>query len=385
MTGYGWGTRLLWDGLLAGESAVAVHSGFAPHLDSDQAWVATIPDGGDPEDGPSRFTRSLRFAAREAIEDAEDRGWKRGPSVGVVHGQVLGDVELWGDFHRAEARATRTLRERLTTSRRWVELMPSTVLSMIMLENGFHGPVMSVQAMCASGNAGLLTAKAWLDAAVVSDVLLLATDVSGAAENIRFFRDLGVLVVDGPSLDVCRPFQEGSRGFTGGEAAVAMIVSARPDGAYGVVRGGAMSHDAYHAISIDHDHDEILGCFANAVRDSGLDASDIAYLNAHGPGTLQCDAAEAHAFDEVLPEAEGLFSVKPLTGHCQGAASAVEVLATLYSFESGLIPAPPRVAPGHPRLLDGPTLRRPGAVLKSSIGMGGHNASIVLAEPIARS
>lgn len=384
VTGYGWGTKPLWEGLLAGESAVAIHGGFAPYLESDEAWLATIPEGGDPEDGPTRFTRSLRYAAREAIENAKSRGWEAGSSVGIVHGQVLGDVELWGDFHRTEARATRTLRERLNTSRRWVELMPSTVLSMLMIENGFHGPVMSVQAMCASGNAGLLTAKAWLDAGVVSDVLLLATDVSAVAENIRFFRDLGVLVVDGMSLDVCRPFQEGSRGFTGGEAAVAMIVSGSPDGSYGEVLGGAMSHDAFHAISISHDHDKILACFADALRNSGVESSEIRYLNAHGPGTMQCDLAEAHAFDEVLTGADGLFSVKPLTGHCQGAASAVEILATLYSFEHGVIPAPRQVAPGHPKLVDGPTLRQPGAVLKSSIGMGGHNSSIVLAEPATR-
>ncbi|MGH9302610.1 MAG: beta-ketoacyl synthase N-terminal-like domain-containing protein, partial [Acidimicrobiales bacterium] len=75
------------------------------------------------------------------------------------------------------------------------------------------------------------------------------------------------------------------------------------------------------------------------------------------------------------------FSVKPLTGHCQGAASAVEILATCYAFQTNNIPAPPQVAPGHPRLVNGLTPRRPGLMLKSSIGMGGYNSVVVLEEP----
>ena len=83
-------------------------------------------------------------------------------------------------------------------------------------------------------------------------------------------------------------------------------------------------------------------------------------MNAHGPGTKQCDTTEAAVFDELFTNAEGLFSVKPLAGHCQAAAGSVELIASLYGFERGVIPAPPRVAKGHPRLLDGPTRVRRG-------------------------
>ena len=107
----------------------------------------------------------------------------------------------------------------------------------------------------------------------------------------------------------------------------------------------------------------------------------MAYLNAHGPGTAQCDAAEARVLDELFPQARGIFSIKPLVGHCQAAASAVEILATVYAFQTGFIPSPPQVAPGHPRLLDGLTPRLPGLMVKSSIGMGGYNSVIVLGEP----
>ena len=51
----------------------------------------------------------------------------------------------------------------------------------------------------------------------------------------------------------------------------------------------------------------------------------------------------------------GIFSVKPLTGHCQSAAAAVEILATIYAFQTGFVPAPHRWRPGHPKLVDGRT------------------------------
>ena len=370
VTGYGWGHKLLIEGLLSGVSAVRPTPGFSPHFEDDVAWVARIEDEGDYADGPTRYARAVRHAAREAVHNAMDRGWRPGATVGIVHGYVLSDVDAWRAFHhRGGLNATK---------REWMSLMPSTVLSSAAQEFGFHGPNMAVTAMCASGMAALLTAKMWINAGMADDVLVLNSDVSLTPENCAAFNKVGVLFADGPSLDICRPFQEGSRGFTGGEAAVGFVVSGRPAGGYANVLGGAMTHDAYHAIHIAPNHDQVMRAFRDAIEDSGVDPHEIAYMNAHGPGTVQCDTAEAGAFDLLFPEAQGIYSVKPLTGHCQGAAGAVELSASLYGLERGVIPAPPRVAKGHPRLLDGPTACVEGPIVKSSLGMGGHNGVMIL-------
>ncbi len=373
VTGYGWGTKHTWDGFLLGESAVKRTEGLDDYVDGGVAYLSRITDEGDRRDGTSRFMQALRFAAREAIADATERGWKPGPMVGVVHSLVLGDVDMWSEFYASGEPRVR--------ARRWVNMMPSTVISMMMKENDFHGPAMSVSAMCASGNAGMITAKSWIDSGIASDVILLATDLSGHPQNLRGFADVGVAVIDSPPFEACRPFQEGSRGFVGGEAAVAMVLSNRSDGAHATMLGGSMSMDAYNAVAMAPDLEDLFRCFRDAVRISGLEPADIAYVNAHGPGTAQCDAAEARVLDELFPEAHGIFSVKPLTGHCQAAASAVEILATIYAFQTGFIPAPRQVAHGHPRLLNGLTPRLPGPMVKSSIGMGGFNSVIVLGEP----
>lgn len=372
VTGYGWGKKHLWDGLMRSQPAVRLTPGYGSLFEDDSIWVSIIPDEGGVS-GESKFTRSLRSAAREAVEDARERGWRPGGTVGLVHAVVLSEVELWRDFYGTKGgRASR---------REYVRLMPSTAITGLMIEHGFHGPCMSVVAMCASGNAALLTAKMWIDAGMVDDVLVVATDVSGTPENARSFVDLGVVIVDRPPLEACRPFQEGSRGFVGGEASVGLIVSGRPDGAYADVRGGAMSHDAHHAISLAAKPEQIRSCYQSALHNAGVDPGEVVYFNAHGPGTRQCDTAEAQLFDELFPDAAGIYSFKPLVGHCQGAAAAVEVAIQCLAYEEGTIPAPPRVAPGHPRLLSGLVERQPGVTFKSSIGMGGYNTALLLDDP----
>lgn len=376
VTGYGWGEKLLREGLYTSDYAVRRHAGFSPAYDDDWAWVAMVEDSSPPSDGPSRMTRAMRHAAREAVHDATDRGWRPRGVVGLVHAVVLGDVGHWRDYHhRRGAVASGSMK------RDWLELMPSTVLMEVMREFDFHGPTMAVTAMCASGVAALLTARMWINAGLADDVLVVATDVSLAPEMCASFGSLGPLRVDAPPWEVCRPFQEGSLGFNPGEASVGMVVSSQGDFSYGSVLGGAMSFDAFHPISIAPDGDHVKRAFAGALADAGLDGSEIAYLNAHGTGTAQCDWVESSIFDELLPEADGLFSMKPLLGHCQGASASVEILATLYGFTTGVIPAPPRQAKGHPKLLDGLTASVEGPVIKSSLGMGGHNAVVILDAP----
>lgn len=372
VTGYGWGRKYLWDGLVTGESCVVRQDGFEAEFPDSDVWLGIIPDGGDPADGRTKFTRALQASAREAIEDAIDRGWRPSGTVGLVHAFVLGEVEGWRDFYlKPESQVRR---------RDYIGLMPSTPLSSLMTEYGFHGPCMSVLAMCASGNAALLTAKMWIDSGVADDVLVVATDVSGTPENVRRFVDVGVLVVDQPSLEACRPFQDGSRGFTGGEASVALMLSGQTREAYARVLGGSMSHDAHHVISLDPERTHVAACFEKALDDAGVSAGDLVYMNAHGPGTAQCDAVEGGLLDEMFPAAEGVYAFKPLVGHCQGAAAAVEVAVECLSREEGVIPAPPAVAPAHPRLISGAVPRRPGLTLKSSLGMGGYNTAVVIAD-----
>ena len=374
VSGYGWGVNALWDGLSSGKPAASLHHGFGTN-DDESGWIVRVPDedlsaGHTPQHTTTRFARAMRAVVHEAVTDAQQRGWVPGARVGLIHACVLGDLDMYPKV--APGAGTFTGREYLTVT-------PSTPVSLLMSEFGFHGPALTVSAMCTSGVAATVTAKMWIDAGLADDVVVVATDLSATPEVVRMFTTLGVAITDTDPLDACRPFQSGSRGFTFGEAAVATVVTGRRGvDPYATIRGGSMSHDGYHVTSIDPNLPHVFGCVDNALTVAGVSGADIAYLNTHGPGTRQCDAAEAAIATSLVPDA-AVFAIKPLSGHCQAAAGSVEMAASLLGFEHGQIPASPHVStPALPQLLDGCTAAQPALTLKTSLGMGGHTAAVVL-------
>ena len=278
VTGYGWGRDRLWQGLTTGKSPAELAAGFGS--EGAAGWVVRVPDGGDDRDGASRFTRAMRWAAREAIEDALARGWVAGRRVGLVHAIVLGDLALY-DSIRPDAPVRSSVRD-------YLALSPSTPVSLLMREYGFRGPAIGVSAMCTSGGAALLTAKSWIDTDVVDDVVVLATDLSAVPELVDQFVRLGVAVTDAEPDVACRPFQATEpAGSAFGEVVIGFVLSNSTGAPYARLLGGAMTHDAYHVTHIDPDLAGVGDCFAAALGNAGVDPRDVSYLNAHGPGTKQ--------------------------------------------------------------------------------------------------
>lgn len=354
VTGYGWGRKHLHQGLLSGRPATRPVPGFASQFPTDRLWVARIPDDEPgPPDGHRVLLAALGAAAHEAIDDAHDRGWRSGSTVGVVH-CIVPDGN---------------------------SLAAGAVVSDVVRQFGFHGPVVGVSALTASTVAGILTARSWIESGVADDVLVLNGDVDTSPERCAVLREAGVLAADGPTLERCRPFQEDSAGFAPGEAVMAFVLSARAHGAYGEILGGAMSYDEYHPSPPGLRFAHVERAVREALDNAGTAPGDVAYVNGHGAGIPESDATEAAVVDAVLPAVAGIFSVKQLVGHCQAAGGAVELYASLYGFETGVIPAPPRMGRGHARLLDGPTATVDGLVVKASLGMSGHNAVLVLGPP----
>ncbi|WP_234390820.1 beta-ketoacyl synthase N-terminal-like domain-containing protein [Nocardia suismassiliense] len=369
VTAYGWGREALWHGLLSGKSAASVQSGYGPGRDQD-AWVSLVPDGGDHAVSTSRYGRAMHESAREAITDALARGWRPGRTVGVLHAIVLGDVVNWRDFYLVDHGHRR--------SRDYMRLIPSTPVSVLMQEYGFHGPAMNVSAACSSANVALITAQLWLDAGIADDVVCIATDMSATPDMVEHFVGLGAAVTDTDPLDGCRPFQEGSRGFSFGEASVAFVLSRSVDRPYAAMLGGGMTNDAYHVVSVDPTHEQIFECTRRALDNAGVTAQDVRYFNAHGTGTRQCDMAERDLLTNLFDDRPHIYALKPLAGHCQGAAAGVEVAVAALGYDRGIVPAAPIVAAPHPRLLDGPQPFEGGITAKLSLGMGGNNSVVLL-------
>jgi len=368
VTSYGWGRESLWEGLASGVPGPRLTEGFGVTPDLP-GWVGEIADGGRPRDG-NLHGRALLAAAREAIEDAVTRGWSPGRRVGVVSGGVREDQRTWDRFV--------LLGEQLMYRREFIGMMPSTPISMLMSEFGFHGPAMATSAMCATGGAALLTAKMWLDAGMADDVVVITTDLSATRAMVRSFVHCGVAVTDAPPLDACRPFQEGTRGFTFSEAAAAVVLTRQKTDSYATVRGGAMTHEAHNAIALDPDATTAITAVTSALENANAAAADVRYMNAHGTGAKLCHRTESQILEAVFPRRTEIYSLKPLTGHCQSAGALTEIATICLAAERDLIPAPKPVAEGHPQLMDGPSRPEGGLTVKTSIGMGGYVAAVVL-------
>jgi 3-oxoacyl-[acyl-carrier-protein] synthase II len=318
-------------------------------VDGGQAYLSTITDEGDRRDGPSRFM--------QASGSPPARPSPTPPSADGSRARWSAWSTAWSSA-TPRCGASSTEAPEPVRAKRWVNMLPSTVISQMMKENDFHGPAMSVSAMCASANAGMITAKSWLDSGIATDVILLATDLSGiprtcALQGPRCGR------LDTPPLDGLPPVPGGQPRLRGGEAAVAMVLSNQDDRLLRHGAGRGHDHGRLQPGGRRPGPDRDERCFREALDNSGVDADDVAYINAHGPGTAQCDAAEAKMLDELFPDAAGIFSIKPLVGHCQSAAAAVETWPPSTPSRPASFRHRRQVAPGHPRLVNGLTPRGP--------------------------
>jgi 3-oxoacyl-[acyl-carrier-protein] synthase II len=124
-----------------------------------------------------------------------------------------------------------------------------------------------------------------------------------------------------------------------------------------------------------------------ALADAGIDSSEVDYVNAHGTSTPLGDASETRVLKKALGEENALktpvSSTKGATGHCLGAAGAVEAVFSVYAIQNGVLPPTINYEYPDPECdLDYvPNEARPAKVrvaMSNSFGFGGHNASIVL-------
>jgi 3-oxoacyl-[acyl-carrier-protein] synthase II len=368
VTGFGWGVDALRRGLRAGRTSATTRT-----VDGLTVTAAFIPDDGAPGGPPApddRYEAAVGAAVREAVADATARGWRPGPAVGVLFCTGIGDVRLMRDnYFLAETKPRPGL---------FARLLHTAAASLVAQEHGWVGPHTVVNAACSSGNVALQLAEQWIAAGVASDVVVAGAELCVIGEVVTGFRRMRVLLGENRSLDECRPFQQGSRGFFLGEAAAALVVSPRTDAGRARYLGGATTHDAHHLVATEPEGREMERCLVEALKGAGATPGDVGVVKAHGSGTPLHDGVEAALADRLFPEATRLVSYKPLVGHCMGASALVEVAATLAGWEEGALPGPVTATDAaHPRLAAGGPPPE-GLVACTSMGLGGTNAAVVL-------
>lgn len=189
-----------------------------------------------------------------------------------------------------------------------------------------------------------------------------------------------------------RPFDAGRDGFVMGEGSGVLVLEelehalGRGAHIYGEIVGYGMAADASHLTEPDETGVPAGLAMTRALRDAGLEPTDVDYINAHGTSTPLGDAMETNAIKQSLgahAKKVMISSNKSMFGHCLGAAGALEAAATILCMQAGKVAPTINLEDPDPACdLDYvPNVAREAKVnvaMSNSFGFGGHNVSIVL-------
>ena len=270
----------------------------------------------------------------------------------------------------------------------------------ISMRHGFRGPNFAVVSACASSTNAVIDAFDNIRLGKADIIITGGSEAVVSAAGVGGFNAMKALSErnDSPST-ASRPFDKDRDGFVMGEGSGVLVLEsldhalARGAKIYCEVAGGGATADAHH---ITAPHPEGLGAknvMNAALRDAGMVASDIDYINVHGTSTPLGDIAETKAILNVFGDHAynlNISSTKSMTGHCLGAAGALEALACILAVTKDVVPPTINHFTDDPDLDDKLNFtfnkaqhRTVNAALSNTFGFGGHNASIIVKKYIA--
>jgi 3-oxoacyl-[acyl-carrier-protein] synthase II len=351
VTPLGVGTEASWQALCQGKSGV----GSVTHFDAGEfrTRIAGEVKDFDPLDfidrklarRGDRFIHFALAAARMALEDSKLKITSANDErVGVSVGTAMGGIESIEKNHELLIKGKR---QQISPF-----FVPSFLCNMatgqVAIEFGAKGANMCTVTACASGTHAIG------DAAVViqrGDVDAMIAGGTEAAIRPLVFAGLDPLKVMSARNDepekASRPFDKERDGFVIGEGAGMVILeeleSAQKRGAriYGEVLGYGLNSDAYHITAPDPEGKGAASCMRLALKDAGISAGQVDYINAHGTSTALNDLSETKAIKSVFGERSHKIPVsanKSMMGHLWAGAGVVEAIASLLTITEGIIP-----------------------------------------------
>ena len=307
-------------------------------------YGAEIPGFDAKELLPSKEDQSLDrcvqvglISAREAVVDSGlSFDEELGSRTAIVSGCAVGGRITEND----EYRKFYELKKKRFHPMCIPKVMGNAGASRISVEFGITGPVYTISTACSSANHAMGQAF-WMIRGGGVDVAI--TGGHEAFFCLGHLKAWDALRVVDP--ETCRPFCRDRAGMVLGEAGATLVMEsldhAKARGAeiYAEVVGFGMTADAHHLTmpSIDGP----VRAIAGALRDGGLGAEDVSYVNAHGTGTPANDPNETRAIRKVMgahADSIAVSSTKSLHGHALGSAGAIEAVATIQGIYHGFLP-----------------------------------------------
>jgi 3-oxoacyl-[acyl-carrier-protein] synthase II len=390
-----------WDNVLSGKSGITPISRF-----DSSAFASQI--AGEVKDFDVNHYLSPKEARRmdifihygmaagiQAVKDAgiDDIGGSRleGERIGVNIGSGIGGLSMIENTHIAyQEHGPRKISP---------FFIPSTIINMIAgnlsIMFGFKGPNLTIVTACSTATHCIGDSARLIE---YGDVDIM---VAGGAEScvtplaIGGFASARTLSTrnDDP-LTASRPWDRDRDGFVLGEGAGVLVLEemehAKRRGAriYAELSGYGMSADAYHMTAPCEDGEGAARCMTNALRNAGIDATKVDYINAHGTSTPLGDIAETVAVKRCFGEHAARLvvnSTKSMTGHLLGAAGGVEAIFSALAVHHQVSPPTINIFEQDPQCdLDYvPNTAREMKIdvaMSNSFGFGGTNGTLIFSK-----
>jgi 3-oxoacyl-[acyl-carrier-protein] synthase II len=403
VTPLGCGVEHSWKNLLAGKSGLkriehfdvsdiaAQVAGLVPTGEGEGEFHADAWVPSNEQKKMDTFIQYAMAAAAQAVEDSgiNDLSDEVKDRTGVLIGSGIGGLPL--------IEKTVTLINERGAKRVSPFFIPACLINLasgqVSIKYGFKGPNHSVVTACSTGAHALGDAARLIqygDADVMVAGSAEATVCRVGFAGFAALRAMSTSYNDTPTK-ASRPWDKGRDGFVMGEGSGVVVLEeyehAKKRGAkiYGEVVGYGLTGDAYHMTAPEETGDGGYRAMKAALARSGLNTSDIDYINAHGTSTPKGDEIELSAVKRLFTQDAyklSMSSTKSSIGHLLGGAGSVEAIFCLLAMRDQV--APPTLNLDDPSdgcdidLVPHTAKQRPiNAVLSNSFGFGGTNASLV--------
>ena len=335
----------------------------------------------------ARFTQFAMIAAEEAMLDSGISGSLPPEEMGVIVSSGIGGLKTIEEEH--------TKGEQKGFERVSPFFIPMSISNMaageIAIRHKLKGLCICPVTACAGGSNAVGDAFHRIRDGYETAMLCGGTESAISELGIGGFATMKAL---SPATEVSRasiPFDKERSGFVMGEGAGILILEEREHalkrGAkiYAEIVGYGANCDAYHITSPAPGGEGAAACMELALKDAGVTAAEIDYINAHGTSTHLNDLGETAAVKTVFKDraySVPISSTKSMTGHLLGAAGAVEAIFSVLALRDGFIPGTMNYQVKDEELdLDYvPNKGREKELrytMSNSLGFGGHNACLV--------
>ncbi|MCE5153381.1 beta-ketoacyl-ACP synthase II [Staphylococcus hyicus] len=336
----------------------------------------------------SRFTQYAVVAAREALKDSgltiDESNADR---VGVWIGSGIGGMETFEEaYDLLKKKGPRRVSPFFVPM-----LIPDMATGQVSIDLGAKGPNGATVTACATATNSIGEAFKFIERGDADAMIAGGTEAPITHMAIAGFSASRALSTNDDIETACRPFQEGRDGFVMGEGAGILILesleSAKARGAkiYAEIVGYGSTGDAHHITAPGPDGEGGSRAMEAAIKDAGIEPSDIQYLNAHGTSTPVGDLFEIKAIKNTFGEAAKqlkISSTKSMTGHLLGATGGVEAIFSVLSIRDKKIAPTIHVEKNDPEIDLDITPNKAvdceiNYAMSNSLGFGGHNAVLI--------